>query len=457
MVNNLITFSGNVCELLLLLYFYRNRCERRLAKPWFVLVFIVFLGLQFTNNLLFMTKSGLVSLVSILLLFSFSIFYKTNWSNRIIYTIILFVVLVFPEVLLTFSLLPLLGVPVETVVTNSFSYAVMTWLSKFLTYFLLLLMKNITLKKTEKQFNRYIFMVLPLPLATVFIVVLFLRISYQLDEPVYFVFTAIGSFLLLLGNIATFEAISRQSEAMETENRLHYYEVNEAAQRAHYEELYKHESELRAFRHDVKNRLLTLLGLLESGDSQTVVYAMRQSLDLLDDGKQGIVNTGNPVMDALLQSKMKDLRALGVQPELTVKLEEKLAIDRLDLGMALGCALDNAVDAIAKIPPERERTVKTNILTSSGRISICISNSVAADFDTGKMSTTKSDKRNHGYGLQNIGRVIDKYHGALHLNCKDCVFTMEIILNISAEQGQRSAGKKRGCAKTQPFVYLLHK
>ena len=47
----------------------------------------------------------------------------------------------------------------------------------------------------------------------------------------------------------------------------------------------------------------------------------------------------------------------------------------------------------------------------------------------GKMATTKADKLNHGFGLANIKRTVDKYSGHTSISCEDNFFTLNITFS----------------------------
>ena len=44
------------------------------------------------------------------------------------------------------------------------------------------------------------------------------------------------------------------------------------------------------------------------------------------------------------------------------------------------------------------------------------------------IKTTKEDKRNHGLGISNIRRAVQKYNGYADISCENKIFTIEIGL-----------------------------
>ena len=50
------------------------------------------------------------------------------------------------------------------------------------------------------------------------------------------------------------------------------------------------------------------------------------------------------------------------------------------------------------------------------------------------VETSKTDKTLHGFGLQIIRQITAKYNGTYTLQCKNCMFTVQITLPISREE-----------------------
>ena len=46
----------------------------------------------------------------------------------------------------------------------------------------------------------------------------------------------------------------------------------------------------------------------------------------------------------------------------------------------------------------------------------------------GKLQTSKEDKANHGMGLQNVEKAVEKNNGRIHYDIKEREFCCEVIL-----------------------------
>lgn len=202
-------------------------------------------------------------------------------------------------------------------------------------------------------------------------------------------------------------------------------ELQLEAELKHYEEMVQKNRDIRTFRHDYKNNLYSLKTLIRSGR----IDEAEKYIDELDSGLMLSENkyaTGNYLADAIISGKAETAKQMGADIEFEGVIPES-GISNNDLCTILSNALDNAVRACAGIAP-----CKINIgsqITANGA-SIRISNPVAENVEikNNSVKTTKSDKTNHGIGIENIKKAVKKYNGYAELSCEDKAFTVEIGL-----------------------------
>ncbi len=424
----IIHFLGNVSELCLILFFQNGRFEPRVRKNIFIPCCFAFVLLQFSNNSLFASESLLITIFSLILVFCLTLLYDAKWYERLFSTAAIYFYMVFAEIIVMFSVSVILKDGANTLLDTPPIFAIMTALSKFTTYFLILVTKKQTFDVSLEGMKKYMILLMLLPLASFLIILLFLWVCYEISDPFFVWVVLLTSVVLVFANVSIFSIINRQSDIIETEVKQYYYEMYIQSQEKYYQELYDHDREVSGVRHDMKNRLLSLIGVIESGEPEHAAYVLRESLDLLDEKKKDIVNSGNYIIDAVMQSKLRDAKQNGIMMDIDIKLGEKILIEPVQLGIVLGCLVDNAVEAADKVPRERKPFVKLEVTTKTGRVYVNCSNSVVRDFDTSNMSTTKGDRRNHGFGMSNITYLVNRYDGAVNFTCEDRVFTLDMSL-----------------------------
>ncbi len=263
------------------------------------------------------------------------------------------------------------------------------------------------------------------PIATVFVTLVMLKCNYGLESIPAVLFSAVAV-LMIASNLVTLFLIYRQKDYVEAKARLSFANEQIKNQLAHYEELYRYQNEIRTFRHDIKNKLLSVSGLLADGQIEKAIDAVKGEADFLDEANNGIINSGNPAIDAVLQSKLTTADKKGIKLDFSVKLSGEINVDLLELGVLIGNALDNAIEATENIEDSADKTIFASIITMGGRIVVSVENPVKAEIDTKRISTAKSDKINHGYGLKSIKTIAQKYEGDVFVSCEGNIFTTSI-------------------------------
>ncbi len=204
---------------------------------------------------------------------------------------------------------------------------------------------------------------------------------------------------------------SYQHDLIET----HYREV---------ENMYQH---MRGWRHDYRNHIQTMKAYAASGDWE----AIRRYLDLLDDDLthvDTVIKTGNPMTDAILNSKISLARAKKIQVVADAHIPLRLKSSEIDLCCIIGNLFDNAIEASMKLP-EEQRLIRVYMDMRNTQLYISFTN-----FTAGKklpkegrlFRTTKGE--NHGFGLVRIDAIVKRLDGYLSCNSEDGAFTTEILL-----------------------------
>ena len=127
-----------------------------------------------------------------------------------------------------------------------------------------------------------------------------------------------------------------QQELIET----HFVEV---------ENMYR---QMRAWRHDYKNHIQAMKAFAASGD----LAAIDGYLDALDTELSAVdmvVKTGNPMTDAILNSKISLARAKHINVRSDANIPVALTTPPLDLCAILGNLFDNAIEASLKLPEDQ--------------------------------------------------------------------------------------------------------
>ena len=110
----------------------------------------------------------------------------------------------------------------------------------------------------------------------------------------------------------------------------------------HYQEVENMYRQIRGWRHDYRNHIQTMKVLAANGDMD----AIKDYLDKLDtdlNTVDTVVKTGNPMADAILNSKISLARSQQVCVHCDAHIPVKLNMSELDLCCIIGNLFDNFI------------------------------------------------------------------------------------------------------------------
>ncbi len=235
----------------------------------------------------------------------------------------------------------------------------------------------------------------------------------------------LGLFLFqTLGLCALFGLCRHAYEGLEVQEALVLARREANLQRDYAAQAYLCYAGTRSFRHDFKNHLAVLDGLVASGDMERA----KDYLGGLLESAKGLsfpAYTGNRVADFLLSEKLGQAMASGALVEASLSLPEPCPIEDLDLCTILANALDNAVAALSKLPCPKH---------------LCVSGERQGDFLLLRFENTCADGPvpSMGTGLSNIKEAVGRYRGAMDYGKSDGNFVLKLLLDISLPPGSRS-------------------
>ncbi|MCI8484223.1 MAG: GHKL domain-containing protein [Lachnospiraceae bacterium] len=232
----------------------------------------------------------------------------------------------------------------------------------------------------------------------------------------YFAVGMLGAFLIYIKNMN-----EKLEKSMETERAL------KKLQEKYYETLLEKEEGTRRYRHDMNNHFLCLEELAKEGDTKAVsdyINSMQEQITVLQ--KKSFV-TGNKVLDVLLNHYGSAVDE-DTSVSLSGKLNTVLEISDVDLCTIFANLLQNAVEAVETCQ-NSEKYIQVQIEQGKEYLKIRIENSAEVVKDKKDMlRTRKKDKRNHGIGIQNVKKTIERNHGMLQINREETKFAAEVVL-----------------------------
>ena len=195
----------------------------------------------------------------------------------------------------------------------------------------------------------------------------------------------------------------------------------------HYREVENMYRQIRGWRHDYRNHIQMMKVLAANGDMD----ALKAYLDELDtdlNTVDTVVKTGNPMADAILNSKISLARSRNIPTQVDAHIPVKLKMSELDLCCIIGNLFDNAMEASMALPEEK-RMIRVYMDMKGTQLYISFTNFTAVKkLDKVGKGFKTSKGEGHGFGLVRMDDIVSRYDGYLSRNSEDGAFTTEILI-----------------------------
>ncbi len=195
----------------------------------------------------------------------------------------------------------------------------------------------------------------------------------------------------------------------------------------HYREVDNMYRQIRGWRHDYRNHIQTMKAYAAAEDWE----AIRRYLDLLDEDLttvDTVIKTGNPMADAILNSKISLAKAKGITVVADAQIPVRLRSSEIDLCCIIGNLFDNAIEACQKLPEDR-RVIRVYMDMKNTQLYISFTNFTAGKKLKKEGKLFRSTKgEGHGFGLVRIDAIVERLGGYISRNSEDGAFTTEILL-----------------------------
>lgn len=219
----------------------------------------------------------------------------------------------------------------------------------------------------------------------------------------------------------------------------HHEKLEQTAQLAQLRELYykgtqEKETQVRTLRHDLRNHLAAVQGLLAEGDTQKAqAYLAGLTASPALHGTRRICE--NELANVVLCGKIAEMEAQGLTVDALVTLPERVPVADIDLCALLGNALDNAAEAAAQAEDKR---VTLRLRADRGMLMLRVENSFAAapTLHSGDFATTKADADAHGFGIRGMREIASRYGGTLEAAVNANRFELIACLPFSGDSAK---------------------
>lgn len=214
----------------------------------------------------------------------------------------------------------------------------------------------------------------------------------------------------------TYEKVMTQMEAEQNAIKL---EGEQLLQRQYIFEAKTKYDSTQAFRHDFKNHINTLNGLLHKNE----IAKAKEYLSRFEEISESIgvaISTNNTIIDILLGEKLALADRMNIRITCNVEIDEKMQIDDFDLCTVFANAVDNAIKACMNVS-EDNRFIDIIAKRKNDFFVIDMINSYHP----------KHYIKGDGIGLETIKLLTEKYGGTMEQEEKNSIFRLSILFTLN--------------------------
>jgi Signal transduction histidine kinase regulating citrate/malate metabolism len=194
--------------------------------------------------------------------------------------------------------------------------------------------------------------------------------------------------------------------------------------------------ELRGIKHNYENDMFAIKSYIEMKEYSQAVELVDRLTDSINQVGVGIAQSGNAFVDAIINEKYIKTKSLMIDFAIDLMIPSDLPHRGSDLSMLIGNLLDNAFEAVKKLPAG-DRFVELTMKYEKKLLLIVVTNfydGIIKLDKKGSIISTKDEEQNHGYGLSSLNSVIQKYQGDMKAQIKNDVFEMKVVLYKPTEK-----------------------
>lgn len=425
-IYNIVDMLTGLIEAILLFRLYETFCEKREEfSSWVYVIGIIALTIMINLSNLFLGYGLLNAVGMAVSFFVLSFLFKGKLSIKIITLLLTIVLIGIMEIMVLFAITLIFGMTVSDVVNISEYRLLGIIVSKMLTLFVVNII-YIRFKKEHFYMGTSHWLLFFLIFITSIVAIfLIFRLSFDIDDALMHNLAILCSFGLLFSTffaLYLYEHLAKQAETIRNQEQ---YEQQLKMQLKHLDEILVTQKQIKKFKHDFNNYTIVLQAYINNNDlTGASEYIRNLNGALRSEGE--IPETGNTALDAILHTKIAIAQSKGTSVNTKIQIPEKLAVDPIDICNIFGNSLDNAIEACEMIPDDGKK-ISITIFCKDEALFCRIANS--AQKPAGKLlQTSKADKKNHGFGLENMKASLAKYNGVPSIERTDSEFILKFII-----------------------------
>lgn len=244
-----------------------------------------------------------------------------------------------------------------------------------------------------------------------------------------YTYTIIVLMLTFLDTIAfTFMKKINAKNTEETEKKLLKLSLEQQAEMI--DKIKMQYDSLLEMRHNYVHELAYLQGVLSEKNYDKINDYITEKLSSEKLQGYNYIFTSNKVIDSVINYKFSNAEQKGISVVCSLTAEIPESYER-DVSIILSNLLDNAIEASGNLKNAKPEII-LNVHEIAGYYSILVKNRISSSVleNNKKLQTSKSDKKNHGYGLKTVRMLAETHNGMVDVYENYSYFIVNVLLNI---------------------------
>lgn len=360
----------------------------------------------------------------IFILLLLSLIYDDTFKRKAIVTILIIFFLLISDILLFMIFIN--AINKNILQKNNFFDIYVVFIVNTIRYLFVLIVINFYKIRIEK--NIPLIFSLPIALTAVISMVItinmFLVINGNNYKFIYINITLI--FIVCIVSIYIFNkmvnVMSENARQKILIKQSEYYEKKIEADR-------KNINDTRKIKHDMKNHMYAIKNMAKNNMSKDIITYTNDILGKIE-GEKVYINTGNYLIDGILNVKFEEIKNQGIDFKYDVKIPEGIKLPEFEVITILGNLLDNAIEGVKLIKDNRYIEVFISYKDSNLLIKIVNTFDGLVIKDNKGFISRKGEKAYHGIGLENVREQVEKSNGYMNIDTGNCMFTVDLFINL---------------------------
>lgn len=377
-----------------------------------------------TTGLYTLSKIGGLLLILLTVVY----FYREPLLKKLSIFLLYFFINIIVELLLVLLLFLVSGGrPFQELLQDYTIQRIVTYFSKVLMFFAIeyLCLRRKKMKQFTLHYAKELGFILVYNIMA-FLILMHLLLSdagaSTYDSELLFIVAVNVFFISVVSSLIIIKVTQRSKKELQYQLALQQMELELKSN----EDLDKMMNKIRSFRHDTNNHFGVMTGLLHQQQyKQLDAYLTNITTDL--SAMNQMVLYENKALTALLNNKLAKAYMNNITLEPTISVQDHPLSDP-DLCGILGNMLDNAIEACQFVPKNKTITLSIQQKGSQYRISCINPYTVEPVKHNDTFRSTKENSNIHGFGIENIKHIANKYDGEVTISYHNQIFTIHAMI-----------------------------